>query len=348
MLVDAVSARVGGGGTHAISQLGALARTPGIELTVHATGTIADLLAAAGVSSVVRVPARALPRRLAWEQLVLPFRARRHDVVYAIGNVALFLSPRPQVVAQQSAWYFSDPVRSFRRERCSRRGRARLAIEGAVVRASIRRATVAVAVSDSLQAAIEGDLGRRANLRVITSATPRTGPVEAPSRVLDPEPYALVVAHDDPHKEWDALVELFARHGELPQLKIVGRCTPERRIALEAVGGGRVDVLGLVGDPRTLQALYRGAVCSVAHSRFESFGLTPLEAIAAGTPVVAADIPAHREACGARVSYYAPEDLEALAELVAAVDGLPSGDSPNRTWDDNARELASVLREARR
>ncbi len=348
MLVDAVSARTGGGGTHAVSQLAALARVPGIQLTVYATGEIADRLAAAGIERVCRVPQRGLLLRLGWEQLVLPLRARSHDVVYAIGNVTVFLSPRPVVVTQQNAWYFGDVVREFRRTRCPRGMRARLVVETALARASIRRAWRAVAVSNTLRTAIEGDLGPRQNLRVVLSATPRP---PAPRSSAPPprrrsQPYALVVAHDDPHKEWDTLAALFARRPDLPRLKIVGRCAPERRAALERTGAGRVDVIGVVADPGTLTALYEGALCCVAHSRFESFGLTPLESLAAGTPVVATDIAAHREVCGARAAYYDPDDLDALAASVLATRGGRVA-AVERSWDDNARELVAVLREAR-
>jgi glycosyltransferase involved in cell wall biosynthesis len=350
VLVDAVSARTGGGGTHAVSQLPALARVPGIELTVYATDELAQRLVAAGVGAVRRVPQRGVLRRIAWEQLVLPVRARSHDVVYAIGNVTVFLSPRPVVVAQQNAWYFGDLVRTFRRTRCRRVMRARLVVETALARASIRRAWRAVAVSETLRAAIEGDLGPRPNLRVVLSAAPRRPVAEAsaPSPpTSESEAYALVVAHDDPHKEWDALAALFARRPELPRLKIAGRCVPERRAALERTGAGRVDVVGVVADPGALAALYEGARCCVAHSRFESFGLTPLESLAVGTPVVATDIAAHREVCGARAAYYDPDDLDALAALVLAARGAPAAAPAERTWDDNARELAAVLREAR-
>jgi glycosyltransferase involved in cell wall biosynthesis len=350
VLVDAVSARTGGGGTHAVSQLAALARVPGIELTVYATGEIAQRLAAAGVGPVRRVPQRSVLRRIAWEQLVLPARARSHDVVYAIGNVTVFLSPRPVVVAQQNAWYFGDYVRAFRRARCRLAMRVRLVAEAALARASIRHAARAVAVSRTLHAAIEEDLGHRANLRVVLSATPRS----SASTVLATDgggrsdaPYALVVANDYPNKELDLLAAVFARRPDLPRLKIVGHSSPPRRAAIKRAGGPRVDVVGVVTDPAALHALYAGAVCCVAHSHFESFGLTPLEALAAGTPVVAADIPAHREVCGDRISYYAPDDLDALAALVFAPGAAPAAPPAEWTWDDNARELAAVLREAR-
>lgn len=346
VLVNAVSARTGGGGTHAVAQLAALGRQPGVELTVYATGDIAERLSAAGVGEVCRVPQRRVLRRLAWEQLFLPTRTRSHDVIYAIGNFSLFGSRRPVVIAQQNAWYFTDAVRRFRRERCGFGMRVRLVAETALARASIHHARRVVAVSETLRDAIEEDLGCHANVRVVLSATPPPA-TDAVSPREAGEPYALVVAHDYPNKELDALAALFARRDDLPRLKIVGYSPPSRRGAIERAGGSRVDIVGVVADMAMLQSLYAGAACCVAHSHFESFGLTPLEALAVGTPVVAADIPAHREVCGDRAVYYDPDDLEALAALVLTAGTAATAPPVERTWEDNARELAAVLREAR-
>lgn len=353
VLVDAVSARVGGGGTFATAQLEALAALPELDLTIYATGLIAERLQAACPGAKVhRCADRNVVRRLVWEQLVLAWRARDHDVVYTTGNFALFASPRPQALALQNAWYFTDLVRAFRR-RCPWRRRARLAAEAGLARASIRRSDRAIAVSESMRAAVEQDLGRLDHLTVVPSAAPVIAAVDPDASGLPAElEYALVVAHDDPHKEWDGLVETFAADPGLPGLVIVGACRPARQAQLErriaAAGAlGRIHLLGRVDDPGRLAALYRGARLFVAHSHFESYGLTAREALAAGTRVIATDIPAHREVCGDRAVYYPVGDWSALAESVrqAALEdppGVPE-DEAVWTWSHNARELGAIL-----
>ena len=47
-----------------------------------------------------------------------------------------------------------------------------------------------------------------------------------------------------------------------------------------------------------LASLYRRARVFVFLSEYEGFGLTPLEALAAGVPVVLLDTPVAREVCG--------------------------------------------------
>lgn len=70
-----------------------------------------------------------------------------------------------------------------------------------------------------------------------------------------------------------------------------------------------------------LPALMNGALALVAPSWYEGFGLTLLEAAACGTPVVASDIPAHREVMGEAALFVPPDQPEqwasALKKIVA-------------------------------
>lgn len=355
VLVDAVSARTGGGGTHIVAQMEALAALESLALTIFATGHVARRLAVACPrASVRRNRSRSLLQRIVWEQLALPRHARGFDVVYMPGNFALFLSPRPQVLTVQNAWYFTDAVRAFRRVHCSRRHRLRLWVESAVMRASIRRADRIIAVSRSMLAAIESDLGPVAHASVVASAPPDLPDGDAAGLDAVGRSFALLVAHDDPHKEWDWVIETFLSRPDLPRLVIAGDARRERvqtlRRRIESRAPGRVHLLGRVDHSATLSALYRRAGCCIAHSRFESFGLTPCEALVMGTPVVATDIPAHREACGSAATYYDPGDREALAEAVSAAVGRPTEAAARteRTWQDNACELERILHDTAR
>lgn len=96
------------------------------------------------------------------------------------------------------------------------------------------------------------------------------------------EPYALVVSALAPYKRVDVAVEACRRAG-VP-LRIVGD-GPERR-RLETLAGPGARFLGRVeGDE--LRRLLRGAAFFL-QPQIEDFGIAPVEALAAGTPVVAA------------------------------------------------------------
>jgi glycosyltransferase involved in cell wall biosynthesis len=80
---------------------------------------------------------------------------------------------------------------------------------------------------------------------------------------------------------------------------------------------GRVRFLGHV-DTDELACLYRGAECLVFPSRYEGFGLPALEAMASGTPVVAAATSALPETIGDAGILFPAGDDEALAAGVCA------------------------------
>lgn len=106
-------------------------------------------------------------------------------------------------------------------------------------------------------------------------------------------------------------------------------------------------------DDATLAALYAGAAAFVFPSRYEGFGIPPLEAMAYGTPVLAADIAPVREVCGDAASYFAPDDPAALAALITQALSEPRNDPTLDAraaarlaafrWDDSARALLDAI-----
>ncbi|HET9673675.1 MAG TPA: glycosyltransferase family 1 protein [Gaiellaceae bacterium] len=124
---------------------------------------------------------------------------------------------------------------------------------------------------------------------------------------------------------------------------------PEKdaRLARELRLAG-ADVRGYVSKDELAQ-LYRGAAALVLPSRYEGFGLPVVEAMASGTPVVAAPDAALREVAGdAAVFAEAPElagavrhALDERERLVAA--GLER--ARRFTWEETARRTLDVYRE---
>jgi glycosyltransferase involved in cell wall biosynthesis len=80
----------------------------------------------------------------------------------------------------------------------------------------------------------------------------------------------------------------------------------------------RVHLLGYVSDA-ALRALYAAASVYVHPSLYEGFGLTVLEAMACGTPVVAADRTSLPEVVGDAGLLVDPLDTAALADGIRAV-----------------------------
>jgi len=344
VLVNGVAARLGGGATYLVEQAGALAAIDGLELTVHVTGDVGDDLAQRRNVSVVAHAPRPLLLRLLWEQVVLAWESRRYDVVWSTGNFALLCSPRPQLLTAQNIWYFASPAPGSPRP--SRRFRCLTALQRPLARASVRRATHVVAVSQTMASAMSAV--RTAPVSVVPNACPRIEPdATSPAPV---EQYVLAVGHDLPHKDWGRLIAAVACDKHLPPLVIAGDCVPARRAELgQAAPPGRLFLLGAVRDRGQLAALYRGARAVVVHSHLESFGLTACEALSLGCAVAASDIPAHREVCEGAAHLYDPASIDALGDasrqaISAPPAALGSWEWPH-TWRSGAQRLHTVLRE---
>jgi glycosyltransferase involved in cell wall biosynthesis len=132
--------------------------------------------------------------------------------------------------------------------------------------------------------------------------------------------YILAVGAMTPRKAFEVLAAAAARLGPgCPQVLVAGpdywRADEMRRAIASADRYGRVEVLGSVDDA-TLGWLYRGAIAVCHPSRAEGFGLTCLEAMAAGAPLVASDLPSVREAVDGAAELVRPGDSEALAEAL--------------------------------
>jgi glycosyltransferase involved in cell wall biosynthesis len=82
--------------------------------------------------------------------------------------------------------------------------------------------------------------------------------------------------------------------------------------------------------PRTLAGLLRGCLALCAPSFAEGFGLPPLEAMAAGIPVLASDIPAHREVLGRRHGRLELRDAAIGRGFGAGAATRRSGEDPGR------------------
>lgn len=117
----------------------------------------------------------------------------------------------------------------------------------------------------------------------------------------------------------DALDRLWKRDAA-PALIIVGkygwRCEEvAQRIRNHREFGRRLFWFESVTDDE-LDYCYRHATAMLTTSFAEGFNLPIVESLSRGTPVLAADIPTHREVGGAYAAFFPPHDSEALAEVL--------------------------------
>ena len=165
---------------------------------------------------------------------------------------------------------------------------------------------------------------------------PGLAPVKDPSKVagaltrcgLDPdEPYFLYLGGIDQRKGTEYLLDALAvlRDKNLPHtLALAGRIEGDKQYPLllaqiKKLGlKDKVKFLGFVADS-DLPALFSGCLGFVFPSLYEGFGLPPLEAMACGAPVVAANASAVPEVVGDAGLLVEPASAQALAQ---AMEGL--------------------------
>jgi phosphatidylinositol alpha-mannosyltransferase len=139
-------------------------------------------------------------------------------------------------------------------------------------------------------------------------------------------PTVLFLGRHEPRKGLAVLVEAVMRHGVEARIWVAGEGPQTASLKEATLGDSRFEWLGVISDDEKLRRL-RGADVLVAPSLHrESFGVVLLEGMAAGTPVVASDIPGYANV--ARPSKDAilvpPGDAGALAAaLREALDGGP-------------------------
>jgi glycosyltransferase involved in cell wall biosynthesis len=191
-----------------------------------------------------------------------------------------------------------------------------------------------------------------AHLGVDASFSPTSaGPVDPP--------YLLVVSEFSARKGFaeafavnDALVEAGFRH----QLVVAGRVHPWAEKDLAALHAAarhpeRIEIRGFVPD---LVALYQGASGFLMTSRYEGFGLPPLEAMACGVPVVAFANSSVTEVIDGGGQLVPDGDVEAMTTAVRRVlsDPLFAAEERQRavahaaqfTWERSAQIHAEVYR----
>ena len=134
-------------------------------------------------------------------------------------------------------------------------------------------------------------------------------------------PFALCVGTVEQRKDAETAVRAVAK---IPGLRLVvaGPPTPYAQrvadVAREEGIADRVELCGYVDDAQ-LQSLYASASALIFPSRYEGFGLPPLQALAAGLPVVASRIPVLEETLGDRACYAPPGEPEAFAAALESV-----------------------------
>jgi glycosyltransferase involved in cell wall biosynthesis len=248
-----------------------------------------------------------------WEQFVLPRLVADADVVFAPGYSGPLRTAIPMVVTVHDVSFAAHPEWFSWREGTRRRLLTRL---------SARRAARVITVSDFSKREIVRHLGiPAAKVDVIYSGV--TAWTTDPERARPSRPLVLFVGSLFNRRHIPELIEAFTRVLRTrpdARLDIVGDNRTRPHVDVDALiaradAGGAIRARSYVSDDE-LAALYRCAAVFVFPSDYEGFALTPLEALAAGVPVVLLDTEVAREIYGPAAVYVERPDPSSIASAL--------------------------------
>jgi glycosyltransferase involved in cell wall biosynthesis len=310
-------------------------------------------------------------RKLFWEQVGLPAAAARLGarVLYSPHFSTPLLASCPTVVSIHDVIPLTDPVYGanvpwqayFR-----------------LVSMAARRAEAAITLSAHAKGEIVRVLGLEPDrVHVVSPGVeqifhPRTSDAalaNARARYALPEEYMLYLGGADARKNIGVLLQALAGIGEsapVPTVVIVARQPKAGQEVLMPDWRARAAVLGVEGrvlfveriEEEDLPAVYAGATAFLFPSRAEGFGLTPLEAMACGTPVLCSKATSLPEATGTAAILLDPDDAAAWSEAMRRVSldaelrshmrGAGLERAAHFPWSATGSRVAEIILEAAR
>lgn len=300
-------------------------------------------------------------KKLIFEHLTVARAARRvhADLLHIPYLGPPLLSPSPLVVTAHDVIMLALP---------EHRGGALYRAYTALALAAARRATHVIA--DSKATAV--DLERYAGIPVSRTTVVMLGRDEDLQPVRDrealarirakyglPERFLLYLGGFDNRKNLVLLLKALEQSEFDIPLAIAGQppapnppLYPDVRAAASVLGD-RVRWLGRVPE-EDKAALYSAATVFVWPSRYEGFGLPPLEAMACGTPVICANASSVPEVTGDAAVLVEPDSLSSLGEAIDRVLADPalrdelrergSKRAGELTWERTAEQTLAVYR----
>jgi glycosyltransferase involved in cell wall biosynthesis len=349
LFINGLAASAGGGLTYLRNVIPHLARRVDAETTVLLNPAIGrEFGALPNISFVETSGSSGVFRRFVREQTTLP-KLIRHSgaqVLISTGNFALWNSPVPQILLSRNSLYTSG---DFLRDVRARGDYAILAdtlVKGWLARRSISRADITVAPSE----AFAQELSRWSGMKVLSlhhgfdpdaftsDATPLPSEAKTQLEQAKDALRLLFVSHYNYYRNFETLfralsilssrlkgkkVKLFLtcrlNSGENP-----GTYRAESAASLANDLGGTQNIVELGAIPyRSLHHLYRACHIYVSPAYAESFAHPLIESMSSGLPVVASDLPVHREICGDAGIYFPRFSPDALAERVLQIQKSP-------------------------
>lgn len=331
ILVNALSARLGGGQTYLINLFEHLPVANDLELLVYAPDSLRLPEHARIKRCITRWPTTNPIARAFWERFILPGILRREsvDVLFCPGGTINTVPPKGcKTVTMFRNMMPFDP--GVRKRLPLGLQRIRNWLLERIMLKSMAAADLTIFISNHARGVIEARIRLKKAVTIphgINRAFRVQGQQLVRPKIAPPGAYLLYVSRFDVYKHHHEVVGAYVR---LPEplrkrfkLLLAGECDmPEARRVKELISRlglqGQVSVLGPIpyGD---LPALYAHAHLALFASSCENCPNILLEALAAGRPVLSSNVMPMPEFGGDAVAYFSPFDAEDIKAAILKV-----------------------------
>jgi glycosyltransferase involved in cell wall biosynthesis len=319
-LLWCVPGDVGGSEEYLVRQLLGLAAQPSEFLpTLHVVQSFVTAhpeLASLYPMVVAGITGHERARRIMAEQVWLRRQTRRAELVHHGGGTTPAVGAGPIVLTIHDLQYLTHPAYHSRNK---------LRYLRTVVPHSVRRASVVATPTEWVRTTVIDEFGMDPDrVMVVPHGIEAEIGLDAPTEFELRRDYGLgagrvlvfpAITH--PHKGHEFLLDVMARHWDDPELRLVflgGAGQADRQVEAKIAAlrlGQRVVRTGRV------PAAHRDGFLALAEalvfpSEYEGFGAPIVEAMALGTPVIAADQPAVAEVIG-DAGIVLPREVDAWA-----------------------------------
>lgn len=379
LFLNALGASCASGLTYLRNVVPQLSRFPGVETTLAANPEVRSEFAGLPNISLPEIrPFANSVKRFWFEQTMLPAMIRRSqaDVLICSGNFALRHSPVPQILLSGNSLYTSQ---DFRRDLWSRKD-YRLwldnQLKSALARRSIQWADLTIAPSQSFAEELRRWTGRPVQCiyhgfsRSVFFAENASLPGNIRQQLDAARNHLrlLFVSHYNYYRNFETLLRslpIVRKHSPKPirlflTCEFRGGANPglyctEQAAALLKELGLQDEVVQLGAVPyNLLHHLYRAADIYVTPSYAETFAHPLVEAMACSLPIVASDLPVHREICRDAALYFPRFSPDALAnQLICVSNSIVRQQLSNYgatraldfTWQQHTEQLLAKARQ---
>ena len=227
--------------------------------------------------------------------------------------------------------------------------------------AAVRRADRVICISESTRRDLLEHVPLDPDIISVVHLAGAPVPATRPTRRIAEGPYLLYVGPRAGYKNFDGLLRAMAGSPALRSgLRVVafggGPLSAAELARVRELGLDEGRIVQMSGDDATLDAAYTFATAFVYPSRYEGFGIPPLEAMARGCPVVCGANSSLPEVVGDAAERCDADDPDSIAAAIERVVGSEAradelrvrgrARSARFTWDRCAQASYEVYRSA--